>query len=193
MWPWRSPWPLGSRARSMHIPSLLFDLSIHTSVNSWLSHFKFSIVVVEKRNFRLKRYYVINIFKLEYLRYLLSVWDQTYFGKSRIKVSFISLELLFKVTSGVEDMTSLSFLIADISLLLRSIKSQFGHSGQGSPCFHIKYYVTLKVTLTFGVNGKVIAYSFFYCLVCPFIPPSFLDRYSSNYQLWSLTKELPVG
>ena len=90
MWPWRPPWPLGSRARSMHILSLLFDLSIHTSVNSWLSHFKFSTVVVEKRNFRLKRYYVINIFKLEYLRYLLSVWDQTYFGKSRMTMTFIS-------------------------------------------------------------------------------------------------------
>ena len=57
----------------MDIPSLLFDLSIHTSVNSLFSHFKFSIVVVEKRNFRLKQYYVINIFKLEYLPYLLSV------------------------------------------------------------------------------------------------------------------------
>ena len=52
-------------------------------------------------------------------------------------------------------------LFADISLILRSIKSQFGHSGQGSPWCQIKYYVTLKFTLTFGVNGKVIAYSFF--------------------------------
>ena len=116
MWHWRSPWPLGSRARSMHIFSLLFDLSIHTSVNSWLSHFKFSIVVVEKRNFRLKRYYVINIFKLEYLRYLLSAWDQTYFGKSRMTMTFISKKKLFYVTSGLAYMTSLNFQLR-ISLL----------------------------------------------------------------------------
>ena len=32
----------------MHILSLLFDLSIHNSVNSWPYHFKFSTVVVEK-------------------------------------------------------------------------------------------------------------------------------------------------
>ena len=41
-------------------------------------------------NFRLPKYYVINIFKLEYLRYLLSDWDQTCFDKSRMTVSFIS-------------------------------------------------------------------------------------------------------
>ena len=50
--------------------------------------------------------------------------------------------------------------IADISLILHSIDSQFGHRGQGSLWCHIKYYVTLKLTLTFGVNGKVNAYSF---------------------------------
>ena len=83
--------------------------------------------------------------------------------------------------------------IADISLILRSIESQTGHRDQGSLRCHIKYYVTLKVTLTFGVNGKVICIFFFYCFVCPFITPSILDRISSNYQLWSLTKELPVA
>ena len=41
-------------------------------VNSLPNHFKFSTVVVEKRNFRSHRYDVINIFKLAYLRYLLS-------------------------------------------------------------------------------------------------------------------------
>ena len=67
-------------------------------------------------NFRLPKYYVINIFKLEYLHYLLSDWDQICFGKSRMTVSFISKELLFKVTSGLADMTSLSFQLR-ISLL----------------------------------------------------------------------------
>ena len=33
----------------------------------------------------------------------------------------------------------------------------------------------------------------FYRLVCPFITPSILDRITSIYQPWSLTKELPVA
>ena len=41
----------------------------------------FQLSSVKKRNFRFWRYYVINIFKLEYLRYLLSHADQTGFGK----------------------------------------------------------------------------------------------------------------
>ena len=55
--------------------SFFVFLSIYNSVNSWLGHFTFSNVVVEKKNFRLTRYYVINLFKLEYLIYLLSDWD----------------------------------------------------------------------------------------------------------------------
>ena len=43
-----------------------------------------------KKNFRLKRYYVINIFKLEYFLHLLSVWYQTYFGKRRMTMTFRS-------------------------------------------------------------------------------------------------------
>ena len=43
-------------------------------------------------------------------------------------------------------------------------------------------YVTLKFTLTFVVNGLVIAYPF-YRLVCPFITLSIIDRITSNYQL----------
>ena len=75
----------------MHILSLFFDISITPGrkLVYWF-HFKFSTVVVEKRNFRLKRYYVINSFKLESLCYLLSVSDQTIFGKSRIRMTFIS-------------------------------------------------------------------------------------------------------
>ena len=111
-------------------------------------------------NFRLPKYYVINIFKLEYLRYILSDWDQTCFVKSRMTVSFISEWITFLnfFWSRKHDVIKLS--IADISLILHSIDSQSGHRSQDSPWCHIKYYVTLKVTLTFGVNGKVNAYSF---------------------------------
>ena len=57
---------------------------------------------------------------------------------------------------------------------------------------HIKCYVMLKVTLTFGVNRKVNAYSFVYRLICHFITPSILDRITPNFQVWSLKKRLPV-
>ena len=60
---------------------LSFGLSIHNYVSSLLNHFKISTVVVEKRNFQLQRYYVINIFKFAYLRYLLSDWAHTSFSK----------------------------------------------------------------------------------------------------------------
>ena len=43
-----------------------------------------------KRNFRLPRYYVINIFNLENLCYILSDWYQTCFYQSRMMMTFIS-------------------------------------------------------------------------------------------------------
>ena len=103
---------------------------------------------------------------------------------------FVRITFLNCFRSRRYDIIKLS--IADISLILHSIDSQFGHRSQDSPWCHMKYYLTLKVTLTFGVNGKVNAYSF-YRLIFPFVTPSILDRISSNYQLWSLTKKLPVG
>ena len=48
MWPWRSPWHLGSSASSMYILSLSFDFSFHISAHSWPGHFKFPTIVVEK-------------------------------------------------------------------------------------------------------------------------------------------------
>ena len=69
-----------------------FIFSIHNSAISWPRHFKFSTVVVEKRNFQLTRYYVTDIFKLEYLRYLLSELDQIGFGESKMTMTFFSLK-----------------------------------------------------------------------------------------------------
>ena len=138
-----------------YILSLSFGLSIHNSVNSWPNHFKFSHGGRLQTNFRLPNYYVIDIFKLEYLRYLLSDRDQTCFGKSRMTVW---RWLYFVKNTRRHDVIKLS--IADIFLILRSIESQIGHRYQVSPRFYIKYNVTVKVTLTFGVKGKVNAYYF---------------------------------
>ena len=55
--------------------------AVHNFVYSLSNHFQFSTVVVEKGNFRLHRYDVINIFKLAYLLYLKSDWAQTSFSK----------------------------------------------------------------------------------------------------------------
>ena len=51
----------------------------------------------------------MDIFKLEYLCYFLSKCYQTYFGKSRMTMTFISYKSLFNATSGLTDMASLSF------------------------------------------------------------------------------------
>ena len=76
-------------------------------LNSWPHHFKFSTIVGKKRNFRFWRYNVINIFKLEYIRYLLSHADQTGFDKRWMTVYF--LKNIFYVTSSHVDMPSLKF------------------------------------------------------------------------------------
>ena len=56
-----------------------------------------------------------------------------------------------------------------------------------------KILCDLEGHLTFGVNGKVNSYSFYYRSFRPFITPSILDQISSIYQPWSLTKGLPVA
>ena len=146
----------------MYILSLSFGLSIHNSVKSWPNHFKISKVVVDKRTSgcrsRTSSIYLNWNISVIYFRIetkLVSVkaeWLWVLFCKNYFLKSL-------PVSQKWRDVINLS--IADISLILRSIDSQFGHRGQGSPRYHIKYYVTLKVTLTFGVNGKVNAYSFF--------------------------------
>ena len=83
---------------------------------------------------------------------------------------FVRITFYRRFRSRRHDVIKLS--IADISLIVHSIDSQFGHRGQGTPWCHIKYYVTLKVTLTFGVNGKVNVYSF--------LSLGFSVRYSVN-------------
>ena len=175
----------------MYILSLSFGLSIQNSVNSWPDHFKISKVVVDKRTSGCRC-----ITSSIYLNWNISViYCRIEIKLVSIKENdgefyFVRITFLNCFRSRRHDVIKLS--IADISLILHSIDSLFGHRSHDSPWCHMKYYVTLKVTLTFGVNGKVNAYSF-YRLIFPCVTPSILDRISSNYQLWSLTKKLPVG
>ena len=66
--------------------------------------------------------------------------------------NFVRIPFKSRFRSRRHDVIKLS--IADISLILHSIESQIGHIGQGSPWCHKKYYVTLKVTLTFGSMAR---------------------------------------
>ena len=142
-------------------------------------------------NFRLPKYYIINIFKLEYLRYLLSDWDQTCFGISRMTV-FYFWRITFKVTSGLADMTSLSFQLRISLLFYVLLNHNLVTEVRLVHFFILNIMWRWRSLWPWGQwQGKCIF--FFYRLVCPFITPSILDRITSNYQLWALIKELPVG
>ena len=142
----------------MYILSLSFGLSNHTSVNSWQNHFKISKVVVDKRTSGCR-----SITSSIYLNWNVSVIY------CRIEIKLVSVKVewrwilfcknyFFKVTSGLADKTSLSFQLR--IFLLFYVRMSHNLVTDVWIWYHIKYYVTLKVTLTFGVNGKVNAYSF---------------------------------
>ena len=148
---------------------------------------------VWKRNFRLPRYYVIKIFKLEYPCYLLSDWYQTCFDQSRMTMTFISSKVFFYITSSRADMTSLKFQIR-ISLLF-----YFGFLSHNLFRLARVVHVTLRsykiscdlegyLDILGQLQGK---YNFFflYRLICPFITPPILYRVTwltTNFQLSSL-------
>ena len=144
-------------------------------------------------NFRFSRYHVIIIFKLEYIRYLLSDRCQICFSKRRKMMTFI-WQNTFYVNCGLPNMTSFSFQLR-ISLLLcvglsHTLVREIWIVHITLRC--VKYNVSLTVTLTFWVNCNVNEYSL--CLlISPFITPSILDRITSNFERWLLKKELPVA
>ena len=164
---------LGSMARSIYILSLLFGLSILNSTNSWPRYFKYPTIVVEKRNFWFRGYYVINIFKLEYLRYLLSNWDQAGFGKTSLEdmTSFMfQLRIFFLFYVGLSHN-----LVKEIWVVHMTLRS-----------YIISCEIEDHVDLRGQLQGKYIL--FLYRLVCQFITPPILDRVTSNFQLSLLKK-----
>ena len=173
-------------ARSMYILSLSFNLSIHNSANSWPHHFKFPTIVGEKRNFRFWRYYVINLFKVKYLRYLLSHADQTGFGKRWMTVYF--LKNIFYVTSDLEDMPSLKFQLR-ISFLF-----YVGSSHNLVKEIWVVHMTLRSYKISCEIEGHVDLWNqlqckcifFLYRLICQFITQSILDRITPNFQVWSL-------
>ena len=145
----------------MYILSLFYGLSIHNSFSSCPNHFKFSTVVVDKGTSGCS-----SITSSIYLNWNISV----IYNRIKIKLIleqsrmtmpffFVKITFLSHFRSRRHDVIKLS--IADISLILHWIEQQFGQRDQGSQLCHLKYHVILKVTLTFGVNYKVNAYSFF--------------------------------
>ena len=176
----------GVNGRSMYFLSLSFDLSIHNSANSWPHHFKFTTIVGDKRNFRFWRYYVINIFRLEYLRYLLSHADQTGFDKRWMTVYF--LKNIFYVTSGLVDMPSLKFQLR-ISFLFyvgfsHNLVKEIWVVQMTWRSYKISCEIEGHVDLWSQLQGKCIF--FLYRLICQFMTQSILDRITPNFQVWSL-------
>ena len=156
---------------------------IHNSINSWPLHFKFPTIVVEKRNFRFRRYYVISIFKLEYLRFVQSNWDQTGFGKSKMTVTFISTKT---VASGPADMTSWKIQLRISFLFYVGLSNKLAKEiwvvHMILRLYKISCYVEGHDDLWGQLQGKCVF--FLYRLIRQFISPSI----TPNFQVWSLKK-----
>ena len=130
-----------------------------------------------------------NIFNSEYLRYILSDWDQTAFGKSRMTMTFYFVKK-FYVTSGLAEMTSISFQLW-ISLLYyvelsRNLVREIWVVHMTLNSYKIACAIEGYVDLWGQLQGKCIF--FLYRLICQCITPSILDRITSNLQLWSFKK-----
>ena len=142
----------------MYILSLLYGLSIHNSFNSWPNVFTFSTVVVDKGTSGCRSITSSINWNISFI-----------YDRIKIKLVLEKAEwrcLLIRKNYFLSHFRSrrhdvIKHSIADIPLKLCWIEPQFGHRDQGSPWCHCKYYVILKVTLTFGVNCKVNAYYFF--------------------------------
>ena len=142
-----------------------------------------------ERNFRLPRYYVINIFKWENLSYFLSDWYQTCFYQSRM-MTFISLNVFFYVTSGLVHMTSFKFQ------LRISVSFYYGSSYN---LFRVLWVVNVTLRsfkISCDLEGHIDIWGqwqgqcifFLYRLICQLITPPILDRITSNFQLSSVKK-----
>ena len=157
MWSWMSPWPWGQwQVRCIFsLYRLNFPFITPPILDRVTSNLQLSSLTKGTSGFG-----VISIFKLEYLRFVQSNWDQTGFGKSKMTVTFISIKK--SVTFGLADMASWKFqlrisFLFNVGLSHKLVKEIW--------VVHMtlrlyKISVT-KVTLTFGVNCKVNAYSFF--------------------------------
>ena len=103
---------------------------------------------------------------------------------------FYLVKTLFYVTSGLADMTSLKFSIADISLILRRIESQFGQRDLDSLC---DFEVTWNIVWYWRSHWCLESIARSMHILSLSFDLSILDRITLNFKVWSLKKELPVA
>ena len=138
------------------------------------------------RNFRLPRYYVINIFKFNYICYLLSDWYQNYFELRWLL--FCKSSFLRHFRSRRHDVIKLS--IADISLIFvrlsHNLVREIWVVHVTLRSYKKSYDLEVHLDLWDQCQGQCIF--FHYCLIFRFMPPQILDWVTSNVQLWLLKK-----
>ena len=193
MWPWRSPWHLGSSASSMYILSISFDFSIHISAHSWPRHFKFPTIVVEKGTSGFR-----GITSSIYLNWNISIIS----CQIEIKLVLVKAEwqwLLFLKNIFVchfrsRRMTSLKFqlriaflfyvgsshnLVKEIWVVHMTLRS-----------YKISWDIEGHVDLWGQLQGKCIFFRNRW--ICQFITPSIVYQITSKFQVWSLKTGLSV-
>ena len=193
MWPWRSPWHLGSSASSMHILSLSFDFSIHISAHSWPRHFKFPTMVVEKGTSGFR-----GITSSIYLNWNISIIS----CQIEIKLVLVKAEwqwLLFLKNIFVRHfrsrrMTSLKFQLR-ISFLFyvgfsHNLVKEIWVVHMTLRSYKISCDIEGHVDLWGQLQGKCIFFRNRW--ICQFITPSIVYQITSNFQEWSLKTGLPV-
>ena len=141
-----------------------------------------------KKNFRLPKYNVINIFKLKYLCYSLSDWYQLSLVKAEWRWLYFVNELSF-VTSGLAYMTSLNFQVRIFLLLFVELSHNLVRK------IWVVHVSLRSYKISCDLEGHLDLWGqgqgqriFLYCLICRFIPPQILDWVNSNFQLWLLKK-----
>ena len=193
MWPWRSPWHLGSSASSMYILSLSFDFSIHISAYSWPRHFKLPTIVVEKGTSGFR-----GITSSIYLNWNISIIS----CQIEIKLVLVKAEwqwLLFLKNIFVchfrsRRMTSLKFQLR-ISFLFyvglsHNLVKEIWVVHMTLRSYKISCDIEGHVDLWGQLQGKCIFFRNRW--ICQFITPSIVYQITSNFQVWSLKIGLPV-
>ena len=178
----------------MHIYFLSLGLSVHNSVNYWPNFFKLSTVVVDKgtsgcRGITSSLYSNWNI-SVIYCRIEIKLvlvkaeWWWLYF-----------VESTFYVTSGLANMTSLSFQLRVSLLLYVGLNHKLVREIWIVHITYRSYKIScdLEGHLDFWgqLQGKWIF--FLFRLISPSITPSIFDKITLIFQRRLLKKELPVA
>ena len=193
MWPWRSPWHLGSSASSMYILSLSFDFSIHISAHSWPRHFKFPTIVVEKGTSGFR-----GITSSIYLNWNISIIScQIEIKLVLVKAEWqwlLFLKNIFLCHFRSRRMTSLKFQLR-ISFLFyvglsHNLVKEIWVVNMTLRSYEISCDIEGHVDLWGQLQGKCIFFRNRW--ICQFITPSIVYQITSNFQVWSLKTGLPV-